>query len=118
MCSSSKLGKDTPSLVCESCAEIRRLSSGCITFFASRLKYSRYIRVRLVKDETVESLVRSLAEHLDSWGGAPLVCVFDRPKTVALKWRRNGEVTEWNSVFAYATLEMGIGVELCWPYRP
>jgi hypothetical protein len=27
-------------------------------------------------------------------------------------------VTEWNPVFAYATLEMGIGVELCWPYRP
>src|SRR6266567_4431671 len=53
----------------------------------------------------------------DRWGGAPLVCVFDRPKTVALKWRRNGEVTEWNPVFACATLEMGIGVELCWPYR-
>ena len=47
----------------------------------------------------MESLVRSLAQHLDSWGGAPLVCVFDRPKTVALKWRRNGEVTEWNPVF-------------------
>jgi transposase len=87
-------------------------------FFASRLKYSRYIRVSLVKDETVESLIRNLADHLDGWGGAPLLCVFDRPKTVALKWRRNGEVTEWNSVFAYATLEMGIGVELCWPHRP
>ena len=24
---------------------------------------------------------------------------------------------EWNPVFAYATLEMGMGVELCWPYR-
>src|SRR5213078_3703805 len=80
-------------------------------------KYSRWMRVAVVKDETVESLVRSLAQHLDSWGGAPLVCVFDRPKTVALKWRRNGEVTEWNPVFACATLEMGIGVELCWPYR-
>jgi len=88
-----------------------------IRFFASRLKYSRCIRVSLVKDETVESLVRSLARHLDSWGGAPLLCVFDRPKTVALKWRRNGEVAEWNPVFACATLEMGIGVELCWPYR-
>jgi hypothetical protein len=36
---------------------------------------------------------------------------------VALKWQRNGKVTEWNPVFACATLEMGIGVELCWPYR-
>lgn len=86
-------------------------------FFASRLKYSRFMRVSLVKDETVESLVRSLAEHLASWGGRPLLCVFDRPKTIALQWRNNGEVTEWNPVFAYATLEMGVGVELCWPYR-
>ena len=73
--------------------------------------------VSVVRDEAVESLVRTLAEHLASWGGAPLQCVFDRPKTVALKWRKNGEVTEWNPVFAYATLEMGVGVELCWPYR-
>jgi transposase len=97
--------------------EFRDGSARRIHFFASRLKYSRWVRVSLVKDETVETLVRSLAQHLDSWGGAPLVCVFDRPKTVALKWRRNGEVTEWNPVFACATLEMGIGVELCWPYR-
>jgi transposase len=88
-----------------------------IHFFASRLKYSRFMRVSLVKDETVESLVRTLAEHLASWGGRPLLCVFDRPKTIALQWRNNGEVTEWNPVFAYATLEMGVGVELCWPYR-
>jgi transposase len=89
-----------------------------IRFFASRLKYSRFLRVSRVKDETVETLVRTLAQHLSGWGGAPLVCVFDRPRTIALKWRRNGEVTEWNPVFAYATLEMGIGVEVCWPYRP
>ncbi len=89
-----------------------------IHFFASRLKYSRYICVSVVKDQTVESLVRNLAEHLDRWGGVPLLCVFDRPKTVALRWQRNGEVTEWNPVFAYAMLEMGIGVELCWPHSP
>ena len=89
-----------------------------IHFFASRLKYSRWVRVSLVKDEKIESLVRTLAEHLASWGGRPLLCVFDRPKTIALKWRKNGEVTEWNPVFAYATLEMGVGVELCWPYQP
>src|SRR5215831_6763166 len=88
-----------------------------VHFFVSRLKYSRFLRVSLVKDEKVETLVRSLAEHLASWGGRPLLCVFDRPKTIALEWRKNGEVTEWNPVFAYATLEMGVGVELCWPYR-
>jgi transposase len=34
-----------------------------IHFFASRLKYSRLMRVSLVRDEAVESLVRTLAEH-------------------------------------------------------
>src|SRR6516165_2761541 len=88
-----------------------------IHFFASRLKYSRWVRISLVQDERVETLVRTLAEHLASWGGRPLLCVFDRPKTIALQWRKNGEVTQWNPVFAYATLEMGVGVELCWPYQ-
>ncbi len=97
--------------------EFRNGARQRVHFFASRLKYSRFVRVSLVKDETVESLVRTLAEHLASWGGRPLLCVFDRPKTIALKWQKNGEVTEWNPVFAYATLEMGVGVELCWPYR-
>ena len=89
-----------------------------VHFFASRLKYSRYIRVSLVEDEAVESLVRALAEHLQSWGGRPLLCVFDRPKTIALKWEKDGKVTEWNSVFASAALDLGMGVELCWPYQP
>ncbi len=97
--------------------EFRNGASQRIHFFASRLKYSRLVRVNLVPDDAVESLVRTLADHLASWGGRPLLCVFDRPKTIALKWRTNGEVTEWNPIFAYATLEMGVGVELCWPYR-
>ena len=97
--------------------EFRNGTCQQIHFFASRLKYSRFMRVSVVNDQTVETLVRTLAEHLASWGGRPLLCVFDRPKTIALQWRRNGEVTEWNPVFAYATLEMGVGVELCWPYR-
>ncbi len=88
-----------------------------IRFFASRLKYSRTIRVSLVSDETTETLIRAFAEHLQSWGGAPLVSVFDRPKTVALKWGRDGVVTEWNPSFAYAVLELGVGVDVCWPYR-
>jgi hypothetical protein len=54
----------------------------CIHFFASRLKYSRWVRVSLVEDEKVETLLRTLAEHLASWGGRPLLCVFDRPKTI------------------------------------
>ena len=89
-----------------------------IRFFASRLKYSRTIRVSLVPDETTETLIRAFADHLQSWGGAPLVSVFDRPKTVALRWGRDGVVTEWNPTFAYAVLELGVGIDVCWPYRP
>ncbi|MEO8604603.1 MAG: hypothetical protein ABI629_18680 [bacterium] len=44
--------------------------------------------------------------------------MFDRPKTVALRWKRNGEITEWNPVFAYAALEIGFTAEVCWPYAP
>ena len=46
------------------------------------------------------------------------MAVFDRPKTIALKWGRDGVVTEWNPTFAGVALDLGIGVEVCWPYRP
>ena len=87
-------------------------------FFASRLKYSRWAEVTLVPDEQVETLVRALVDHVAAFGGIPLVAVFDRPKTVALKWGRDGVVTEWNPTFAGVALDLGIGVEVCWPYRP
>jgi transposase len=89
-----------------------------IHFFASRLKYSRWVVVSLVGDEGVETLVRRLVEHFLLMGGVPLVAVFDRPKTVALKWRKDGEITEWNPTFAAVMLELGVGVELCWPASP
>jgi transposase len=89
-----------------------------IHFFASRLKYSRWVEVSLVADERVERLVRALVEHLAAFGGIPLVTVFDRPKTIALKWSRDGVVTQWNPTFAGVALDLGIGVEVCWPYRP
>jgi transposase len=89
-----------------------------VHFFASRLKYSRWAAVTLVADEQVESLVRALVDHIDAFGGIPLVAVFDRPKTVALKWGRDGVVTEWNATFAGVALDLGLGVEVCWPHRP
>ena len=89
-----------------------------VHFFASRLKWSRWAEVTLVADETAETLIRTLADHFTAVGGVPLCAVFDRPKTVALKWKRNGEVTEWNPIFAYAALELGFTAEVCWPYQP
>lgn len=89
-----------------------------VHFFASRLKYSRWAQVSLVDDERVEALVRALVDHFAAMGGIPLLAVFDRPKTVALGWRRDGVVTEWNPTFAGVALDLGLGIELCWPYSP
>jgi transposase len=88
-----------------------------VHFFASRLKYSRWVQVTLVEDERVESLVRTLVAHFEAMGGVPLLAVFDRPKTVALHWNKAGEVTEWNATFTDVMVELGVGVEVCWPGR-
>ena len=92
-------------------------SRGVEKFFASRLKWSRWAAVDLTDSEGSETVIRTVADHFVLFGGMPLCAVFDRPKTVALKWNERGEVTEWNPVFAYAALELGFTAELCWPYR-
>jgi transposase len=89
-----------------------------IHFFASRLKYSRWVEVTIVPDEQTETLVRTLVDHFAAIGGIPLLAVFDRPKTVALKWTKDGQVTEWNAIFAGVALDLGLGIEVCWPFSP
>ena len=89
-----------------------------VHFFASRLKYARWAEVSLVEDVRVESLVRAMVDHFARIGGIPLLAVFDRPKTIALRWDREGVVTEWNPTFASVALDLGLGVELCWPKSP
>jgi transposase len=80
-------------------------------------KYSRWVQVALVENEQVESLVRTLVAHFEAMGGVPLLAVFDRPKTVAIKWNKAGEVTKWNATFTDVMVELGVGVEVCWPGR-
>jgi len=89
-----------------------------IRFFASRLKWSRWAEVTVVANEQAETLVRTLLDHCVQWGGVPLCCVFDRPKTVALEWSKDGTVTEWNPTFAFAAMEIGFTAEVCWPNSP
>jgi transposase len=86
-----------------------------IRFFASRLKYSRWMDVRLVVDEAVESLVRSMLSGFEAWGGVPLVAVFDNPKTVVLN--REGGVIRWNETFGQTALDYRFAPELCTPRR-
>jgi transposase len=89
-----------------------------VKFFASRLKYSRYAAVSLVPNETAETLVRTTLDHFVVFGGVPLCAVFDRPRTVALAWKADGTITEWNPTFAYAAMEIGFTAEVCWAYSP
>jgi transposase len=86
-----------------------------IRFFASRLKYSRWSEVRLVPDERVEALVRALLGSFESWGGVPLVAVFDNPKTVVLG-RKQSKI-EWNRTFGQVALDYRFAPELCTPRR-
>lgn len=87
-----------------------------IEFFASRLKFSRYARVSIVDDQRAETLIRCLCRDFQTFGGVPLLAVFDRPKTIVLEGRgKSREVRRFNATFAQAVLEMGVGVEMCAP---
>jgi hypothetical protein len=89
---------------------------GRVQFFASRLKYSRYAQVTVVDDQRAETLIRCLCLHFQAFGGVPLLAVFDRPKTVVLEGRgKSRDVRRFNSTFAQAVLEMGVGIEMCAP---
>lgn len=86
-----------------------------VHFFASRLKYSRFAAVTLVPDERVETLVRCLARDFVSFGGLPLMAVFDRPRTIVAKGGKGRVVEQYNATFAQAMIDLGVGVEMCAP---
>jgi transposase len=84
-----------------------------VHFFASRLKWSRAVDVRLVPNEQEEALVRALLRSFEAFGGVPLVTVWDNPKTVVQ--RRQGALIVWNPVFGQVALDYRFAPELCWP---
>jgi len=84
-----------------------------VRFFASRLKWSRFAHVTVVPDEREEALVRGLLQAFETFGGVPLVTVWDNPKTVVLA--RKGELIVWNPIFGQVALDYRFAPELCWP---
>jgi transposase len=84
-----------------------------VHFFASRLKWSRAVDVRLVPNEQEEALVRALLRGFEAFGGIPLVTVWDNPKTVVRA--RQGDLIVWNAVFGQVALDYRFAPELCWP---
>lgn len=87
-----------------------------IKFFASRLKYSRLVRVRIVPDETTETVCHSLVDAFGYFGGMPLLAVFDNPRTIVTG--RDGKHITWQETFAQFTVECGFSPHVTWPYRP
>lgn len=72
-----------------------------VHFFASRLKYSRFVAVTLVDNERTETIVRCLARDFVAFGGLPLLAVFDRPKTIIKKGGKGREVEAWKHLRAF-----------------
>lgn len=52
-----------------------------VHFFASRLKHSRTVDVKIVNNEQLETVVRCLLRAFERFGGMPLKCVFDKGAT-------------------------------------
>ena len=70
-------------------------------------------------NEQAETLIRTLARSLRRlWRRAALRRVRSAEDGGAQVEAKDGEVTEWNPVFAYAALEIGFTAEVCWPHAP
>lgn len=73
------------------------------------MKYSRFVAVSIVPNEQVETLVRKLVKHFTSFGGVPLLAVFDRPSTIVTQSGKGCDVARFNTTFAEVLLELGVG---------
>ena len=59
-------------------------SARSITFFVSRLEYSRFTIASIVPDQGLETCVRTLVAHCRSFGGIPLLAAFDRARPIGI----------------------------------
>ena len=92
-----------------------------VHFFASRLKYSRFVDVQIVDNEQQETVLRCLLRAYEHFGGIPLMCVFDNMSTVveSREILEDGKVkVNWTQRFAQFAIECGVIPLACWPYRP
>ena len=90
-----------------------------IHFFASRLKYSRWVEVTIVPERASRDARpharRSLRGHRRYSAPRGLRSAQDGR---ARSGTRMATVTEWNPIFASVALDLGLGIEVCWPSAP
>lgn len=92
-----------------------------VHFFASRLKYSRFVDVQVVDNEQQETVVRCLLRSFAHFGGVPLFCVFDNMSSVvhSRETQDDGQVkVRWRQNFGQLAMDCGFIPLACWPYRP
>ena len=92
-----------------------------VRFFASRLKYSRFIDIQIVENEQQETVVRSLLRAFEHFGGVPMIGVFDNmPSAVkSREFEQDGQVkVHWTEKFGQFVVDCGLVPLACWPYRP
>ena len=65
-----------------------------VRFFASRLKYLRYVDIQLVDNEQQETVIRCLLRAFERFGGVPMMSVFDNMSALV----KSREVAEDGSV--------------------
>lgn len=96
-------------------------STQVVHFFASRLKYSRFIDVQIVDNEQQETVVRCLLRTFEHFGGVPLMCVFDNMSTVVQSrtvQETGEEQVNWAPRFGQFAIDCGFIPLACFPYRP
>ena len=92
-----------------------------VPFFASRLKFSRFLHVELTEDERQETVFRALLRAFEKFGGMPSKTVFDQMRTVigSFVTGPDGEMVPlWNVKFGQFVVECGFIPIACWPRRP
>ena len=67
-------------------------SERSMTFFVSRLEYSRFTIASIVPDQGLETCVRTLVAHCRSFGGIPLLAAFDRARPIGVGSDKDGRV--------------------------
>jgi transposase len=74
-----------------------------VYFLASRLEWSRFLDVRLARHASEQELIRCLLASFETFGGAPLITVWNHARLVALSWE--GRLVNWNPLFAQVALD-------------
>jgi hypothetical protein len=85
-----------------------------VQFFAARLKFSRFLHVEIVADQSAETLVRSVIGCLAMFGGSTKEWVFDNPKTVRIS-KRGVEPPVLHRYLRQLVAEYNVICTLCTP---